>query len=194
VHQPVWFNRVDDLTRPFLSFLNVRYAITWDRDPPPPGWREVSRQKGSMLLENLGVLPRAFVPREIVGGDPLEGMARETDFGGHAWIEGVTPAVNGPGTVIVRDRKLGYDLDVTMEHDGWLVASLPAWSGWRATIDGRRVETRFANHAFLGVPVPHGRHRVELVFLPRSFVIGAWISALTALAIAAACLSPLSPR
>jgi hypothetical protein len=185
IHQPVWFNRVDDLTRPFLSFLNVRYAITWDRDPPPPGWREVSRQKGSMLIENMRVLPRAFVPRRIRGGDALDGMAHETDFGERAWIDGITDAPNGPGSVVVRNRKLGYDLDVTMQNDGWVVASLPAWSGWRATIDGRRVETRFANHAFLGVPVPRGRHRVELVFLPRSFVIGAWISNLVATLIVA---------
>ena len=29
-HQPVWFNRVDDLTKPFLSMINVRYAIASD--------------------------------------------------------------------------------------------------------------------------------------------------------------------
>ncbi|HKR64921.1 MAG TPA: hypothetical protein VJZ00_14400, partial [Thermoanaerobaculia bacterium] len=149
IHQPVWFNRVDDLTRPFLSFLNVRYAITWDRDPPPSGWREVSRQKGSMLIENLRVLPRAFVPREVRGGNALAEMEHETDFAARAWIDGVTNAPNGPGTTIVRNRKLGYAIDVTMENDGWLVASLPAWSGWRATIDGHRTPTRFANHAFL---------------------------------------------
>lgn len=179
IHQPVWFNRVDDLTRPFLSFLNVRYAITWDRDPPPPGWREVSRQKGSMLIENLRVLPRAFVPRSVSGANALDGMARENDFASRAWIEGVADAANGPGSVVVRNRRLGYDLDVTMQNDGWVVASIPAWSGWRARVDGREVPTRFANHAFLGVHVPRGRHRVELVFLPRSFVIGGWISLAT---------------
>jgi len=183
IHQPVWFNRVDDLTRPFLSFLNVRYAITWDRDPPPPGWREVSRQKGSMLIENLRVLPRAFVPRHVSGANALEGMAKESDFAARAWIDGVPDATNGPGMVVVRNRRLGYDLDVTMENDGWIVASLPAWSGWRATVDGRAVPTRFANHAFLGLRVPRGTHRVELVFLPRSFVWGAWISLLTTLAL-----------
>jgi len=186
VHQPVWFNRVDDLTRPFLEFLNVRYAITWDRDPPPPGWREVSRQKGSMLIENLHVLPRAFVPRHVRGdGNALEEMAGESDFGERAWIEGALETANGPGSVAVHNRKLGYDLDVTMENGGWVVASLPAWSGWRATIDGHRVATHFANHAFLGVYVPRGRHRVELVFLPKSFVAGAVISLVTIAALLA---------
>lgn len=176
-------NRVDDLTRPFLSLLNVRYAITWDRDPPPDGWREVARQRGSMLIENTRALPRAFVPRSVrIGHDALTEMAHERDFGARAWIEApLSPGehANGPGTVVTRDAKLGYDLDVTMENDGWVVASLPAWKGWRAYIDDRRVGTHFANHAFLGVHVPRGRHRVRLVFLPESFVIGGAVTLLT---------------
>jgi hypothetical protein len=189
IHQPVSFNRVDDLKRPFLSFLNVRYAITWDRDPPPPGWREVSRQKGSMLLENTRALPRAFVPRNVrVGHDALAEMANETDFGDRAWIErtALVPheRANGPGTVVTHDARLGYILDVNMDNDGFVVASLPAWKGWHAFIDGRRAPTHFANHAFLGVRVPRGTHRVRLVYLPSSFVLGSALSALTLLSVA----------
>jgi hypothetical protein len=67
-HQPVWFNRVDDLTKPFLSMLNVRYAIASDKLPPPDGWRRVAVQRGAELLENTRVLPRAFVPDRAVFG------------------------------------------------------------------------------------------------------------------------------
>jgi uncharacterized membrane protein YfhO len=48
--------------------------------------------------------------------------------------------------------------------------------GWRAYVDGRRVETQFANHAFLGVHVPQGKHHVRLVYLPRAFVTGRWVT------------------
>ena len=185
VHQAVWFNRVDDLTRPFLSFLNVRYAITWDRDPPPQGWREVSRQRGSMLIENTRVLPRAFVPRNVrAGHDALAEMAHETDFAERAWIDRPPLApyerANGPGTVVTRNAPLGYLLDVTMENDGWVVSSLPAWKGWRAFIGGRSATIHFANHAYLGIRVPRGRHRVRLVYLPTTFVVGAGITLVTA--------------
>lgn len=186
IEQPVWFNRVDDLTRPLLSMMNVRYAITWDRDPPPPGWREVARQKGSMLIENTRALDRAFVPRTVrIGHDALREMASETDFAQRAWIEApLAPQerANGPGTVITRPRKLGYDLDVTMQNDGWVVASLPAWRGWRAYVDGKRIETQFANHAFLGIHVPRGTHRVRLTFYPRAFVIGRAVSLIALIA------------
>ncbi|HEX6640914.1 MAG TPA: YfhO family protein, partial [Thermoanaerobaculia bacterium] len=186
VHQPVWFNRVDDLTRPFLSFLNVRYAITWDRDPPPPGWKEAARQRGTLLFENTRVLPRVFVPRRVRigynGVDTLAQMNAETDFAERAWIEAPLPPherENGPGVVTFTNATSTYDITANMQRAGWIVASLPAWKGWRAYVDDRRVATQFANHAFLGVYVPAGTHRVRLVYLPRSFVIGRWITFLT---------------
>jgi hypothetical protein len=186
VHQPVWFNRVDDLTRPFLSFLNVRYAITWDRDPPPPGWQEAARQRGTLLFENTRVLPRIFVPRHVrigySGVDTLAQMNAETDFGDRAWIEAPLASherENGPGVVTFTNATSTYDITAHMQRAGWIVASIPAWKGWRAYIDDRRVATQFANHAFLGIHVPAGTHRVRLVYLPRSFVIGRWITFLT---------------
>lgn len=187
IHQPVFYNRVDDLTRPFLSFLNVRYAITWDRDPPPPGWREVARQKGTMLFENTNVLDRAFVPPRVRFG-PLTEMLQATDFTSQAWIEADLPPgerQNGPGTVAIRDAHLGYVLAADMADDGWVVTSITAWKGWRVYLDGRRVKPQFANHAFLGVHVPRGKHRVELRYWPESFVIGRAITAATLLALIA---------
>jgi hypothetical protein len=183
IHQPVWFNRVDDLTRPFLSFLNVRYAITWDRDPPPAGWREAARQRGTLLFENTQVLPRVFIPHRVrIGhsvGDTLAQMQAETDFRERAWIEApLSPheRENGPGTLTFKNTAREYLVDADMQRAGWIVASLPAWKGWRAYIDGRRVKTQFANHAFLGVHVPEGKHRVRLMFLPQGFVVGRWIT------------------
>ncbi|HYC58693.1 MAG TPA: YfhO family protein [Thermoanaerobaculia bacterium] len=191
VHQPVWFNRVDDLTRPFLSFLNVRYAITWDRDPPPPGWREAARQPGSLLLENMEVLDRIFIPRRVrIGYDVAETLSQmndEIDFRERAWIAATgTPheRENGRGTLKFRNTARGYVIDADMHGAGWIVTSLPAWKGWRAYVGGKGVQTQFANHAFVGVHVPQGKHRIRLVFLPRSFVIGRWI---TLAAIAGCC-------
>jgi hypothetical protein len=186
IHQPVWFNRVDDLTRPFLSFLNVRFAITWDRDPPPPGWREVARQRGTILIENTHVIERVFVPRQVRiglgGAETLAQMQSETDFRERAWIEApLAPhdRQNGPGAVSFTNTAREYDIDADMQRAGWIVASLPAWKGWRAYVDGRRVETQFANHAFLGVYVPQGKHHVRLIYLPRAFVVGRWVTFFT---------------
>ncbi|HSM50533.1 MAG TPA: hypothetical protein VLA75_03955, partial [Thermoanaerobaculia bacterium] len=60
--QPVWFNRVDDLERPFLDFLGVRYALTGsapDAGWVPAGWELVEDLPHARLLRNLEELPRA---------------------------------------------------------------------------------------------------------------------------------------
>jgi membrane protein YfhO len=195
VDQPVWFNRVDDLTRPLISFLNVRYAITSDGDAIPNGWREVRVDRGARLLENQTFTPRVFVPKYVrLGIDSkweIEEMRAESDFRERAWIRADMPPherVNGPGFVVVRPLGNDYALDVDMTGNGWVVASIPAWRGWRAYIDDRRVATQTANHAFLGIYVPQGRHTVRLVYLPRSFVVGRAITIATLTAIVTALL------
>jgi uncharacterized membrane protein YfhO len=90
--------------------------------------------------------------------------------------------------VAIRRRGNDYELDADMIGSGWIIASLPAWKGWRAYIDGRRVEMQRANHAFLGLYVPRGRHTIRLVYLPRSFVLGRVITFVTLLAIAVVAL------
>ena len=85
-------------------------------------------------------------------------------------------------------------IDAVMENDGWVVASQSAWKGWRAYIDGHRVQTRFANHAFLGVFVSKGRHVVKLQYLPESFTRGRNISFTTLGALIAAAIFPSARR
>ena len=186
VHQPIFFNRTDDLSKPFLSMMNVRFAFTREDAPVPPGWREVARQGAAVLLENENVLPRAFVPRNVTVGMQSEvavdQMADVTDFRERAWITAdVVPyeRMNGPGRVTLR----GDTLEAEMEGDGWIVVSNSAWKGWRAYLDGRRVALHRANVAFLGIHVPKGRHTVRLVYLPESFVIGRTVTFATLIGI-----------
>ena len=183
--QPIWFNRVDDIGRPFLSFLNVRYAVLSDTAPVPDGWRKVAQQRGAALVENTRALDRAFVPRRVKLGlsvdEQVAEMGKQTDYGDLVWLTApVAPyeRENGPGRVSVREYSPGgrYLLDAAMERDGWIVISETAWKGWRAYVDGRRVAMQNANASFLSVHVPAGRHAVRVVYWPESFVIGRAIS------------------
>ncbi len=173
----MWFNRVGDLERPFLSMMNVRYAIAPRWMGIPDGWREVKSDYDARLFENTRVLPRAFIPQRVRLGasDVVAEMSAERDFAQRAWIEAPSePAerVNGPGAVTTKQANLAYDITANMQRDGWIVVSQAAWKGWRAYLDGRRVELQIANHAFLSIFVPAGRHHVRLVYRPESFVIG----------------------
>jgi hypothetical protein len=166
-YQPAFFNIIDDPSKPFLSFLNVRYILD-----------------GTRVIENPKALPRAFAPRRIRferKDDVVHQMSQATDFSDVAWIESDRPheRVNGRGVVTIKREGLEYSLHAAMESDGWIVVSETAWKGWRAYIDGRRVETQFANHAFLGLFVPKGTHAIRLVYLPESFTTGRILSLVT---------------
>lgn len=181
---PISFNAIGDLQPPFLSFLNIKYAIVPNSVSVSDGWREVMKDRSAKLFENTRALPRAFVPRRVryerTGAPVLKGMKAAKDFADMAWIEVLEmrphEIANGSGKLTVRRDGFGLSIDATMAADGWVVASQSAWKGWRAYIDGRRVQTRFANHAFLGVFVPAGRHHLKLEYLPESFTRGRSVS------------------
>jgi hypothetical protein len=192
--QGIWFNRVDDLTRPFLSFLNVRFAMQSASLPIPRGWSSHGEENGTRLLENANVIERAFVPARVAltsmqADDMVGRMWDVRDFRSIAWIETDTPGEvrdNGPGRVSVRsyDRGGRYLLEADMQRAGFVVLSDTAWKGWRAWIDGRAVKVGRANAAFLSVYVPQGQHVVRVEYRPRSFETGAKITFSTLLLIA----------
>jgi hypothetical protein len=197
--QGVWFNRVDDLSRPFLQFLNVRYALVDDpKVAPSAGWRRVWQERRLQLWEQRRVAPRAFVPAKIWQGaawpEALSRMMAWDNFRRRAWIEplrteGAAAARpievrdNGRGRVEVRAQGTGYRLAADMDEPGWIVTSITAWRGWRASAAGRRLPLAYANHAFVAIEAPAGRYDIQLEYLPASFVAGAWTSALSAAAL-----------
>ena len=186
IPQPVWSNRVDDLTAPMLSLMNVRYALALPESAVPPTWRLVGRYPGYQLLENTSALPRAFVPRVIHAGasDVMGGMRACRDFASEAWIETAgAPAsvVNGAGSVTVREQGSRLTLHASMRSPGWIVISETAWKGWRATMGREPLKVHFADHAFLGVYVPAGEHDIHLAYRPKAVTTGAIISIASAL-------------
>jgi hypothetical protein len=62
-----------------------------------------------------------------------------------------------------------------------LVLSEITFPGWRAKVDGQETELWRVNYLLRGVALTPGRHRVELVYWPRSLLVGAAVSIVTAL-------------
>ncbi|MET0619093.1 MAG: YfhO family protein, partial [Thermoanaerobaculia bacterium] len=197
--QPASFNLVTDLGSPFLSLLNARFAIGAPADRTPKGWIERTRNSTLTIFENPRALPRAFVPRRLrFGADAsrrLEEMAGETDFGGRAWLS--RPASAGEaadvenGEAALELRSVGPDLLIAADvsKPAFIATTLPDWPGWRAEADGGspalRIET--VNHAFVGMWLPAGKHRVRLTYRPPSFALG--LGALAAGLVCAAVLA-----
>lgn len=195
---PVWapdsprqISRVAAL-HPFLSFLNVRFALASAPVALVPGWREARRGAGWVLYENDSPLPPVFAPAQVrIGGsssERLRDLAERTDFSALAWIEpneasvsaaaGLAgpPAANGPCEVRMTRIGQGRRIVADCRADAWLATSTPAWHGWRATERGHAFPTGIVNHAFVAIRVPAGRHEIDFEYRPRSAVAGGALS------------------
>jgi hypothetical protein len=82
------------------------------------------------------------------------------------------------------DGRVVVDVDAPADG-GVLFLSEPYYTERRATVDGNPVTVVKANLAFTAVPVPAGRHRVEMRLVPESFYWGLESTAATALGWAA---------
>lgn len=186
---PLWsaqkrtYHDISDLSLPFLSFLGVRHAITPRTMNPPPGWRVVADDRSSRLIENSRALPRVSVPRRIRFSDSddttLKEMALANDFAEEAWVraEGAPRMIeNGEATLNIRRFGARYDVDTDARSTTRIVVAEAGWPGWRASVDGERVNIEQANRAFLSIAIPKGRHRVRVEYMPDAFVWGRAIS------------------
>jgi hypothetical protein len=196
VSQPVWFNRVDDPSSPFLAFLNVRFALGEPGAAVPAGWKDFARGEHCTLFENPAALPRAFAPERIrfvsQSDDVVEQMKSCRDFSRLAWIETASrsPGDDANGTASVRISRDGPNLklDIAAASESWIVTSETAWKGWKAYLDGSAIPLAIANHAFLAFRVPAGKHAVRLIYWPTSFSLGLTISGVSLLVVVVAAL------
>ncbi len=194
-----WFNRVDDLERPFLSFLNVGYALAPGGAPPPRGWTLAARGRGVDVLRNERSLPRVFVPRRLrTAPDILQRLALLQTIGDYGAEGIVGPGAgvaageereNGGASAQIEDyRGSSLSVRVTAPSEAIVATSIPGWPGWEAALDGRSIEGIEYNVAFLAYRVPAGTHRLSLRYRPRDALRGAVVSGLTLAGLAGAAL------
>jgi hypothetical protein len=187
------YNNLPDKSRPFLSLLNMKYLITLPNEQPDEQWKLVMEDRNARLFENTRVIPRVFIPRRVRYEKRQEevvyGLSKQTDFADIAWI--IAPEYppheigNGRGTLVTKRNGRKWDITANMLENGWIVLSETAWKGWRAYVDGKRVQTHFADHAFIGVYVPQGKHEVRVVYEPESFTRGRNVSLATVVGLVA---------
>ena len=169
-----------------LSLLNVRFLLS--RTPvQSEQFTKAAELPWRAVYENRGALPRFFLVSRIhQAANPEQALAflrsKEFDPRNVAVVEGAVP-FRGParsepaGTVrVVEYRSPRLVLDVESPQPAFLVTSEAHYPGWRAFLDGVEKPITMTNAAFRGLPVPAGRHRVEMRFEPAILARSAAVS------------------
>ena len=194
--------------RRLLDLTGARYIVS--RAPPDddglPSWslRRVHESGGVTLWVNPGALPRArWVPRLVVVRDPkllLQRLADGPDDPRAAALVETPPAsgfLGEPGAadtasvVFVRDDAEHIVLRVVAPRRGFLVVADQDFPGWHATVNGAPAEIVRADYVFRAVELPAGTSEVDFRYAPITVRIGAWVSGLTMVGLAAAAFGTL---
>jgi len=175
-----------------LDLLNAGYVLANVELPPP--FERVGGEDGLVLYRNPDVLPRFFLVADAERyATPEEGRARllaaDFDPATRVLLPGdettPLPAALAPGAAhepadarveVVHRAAHAIVLRVTTPRDAILVSSEVFYPGWTTRIDGADAPTLLVDTAFRGTVVPAGTHQVEMVYVPRSFRIGAGVS------------------
>jgi hypothetical protein len=212
--EPMGFLPADlaEMNQSLLDLLAVKYALQVRKPDAPPaeidGWRTVRsgimtgavRLRGRNkriaytydLLENKDALPRTFVVgktrelnglREFIEALPDMNFRQQVALSRDVLPEGNRATFAAANIICENPRSL--EIEAELDAPGYLVLSDLSFPGWHAAVAGQELPVLEANGFFRAIPLPPGRHRVQLTFQPQGLVIGALVTLLT---IAGICL------
>ncbi|HEV2108621.1 MAG TPA: YfhO family protein, partial [Thermomicrobiales bacterium] len=181
-----------------LDLLNVRYILVATNIPPDradvvaltSGRPEVFRTDQVAIYENTTALPRAWIvhdARSVGRGDALPILTSgEIDPRQTALVEGSLQSIAPPFDPAADDARVtryeadAIDIGTRTDAPGLLVVSEVYSSGWKAYVDGEKVEILPTNHALRGIPIPAGQHAVALRYQPASLQAGLLLTGISA--------------
>jgi hypothetical protein len=143
------------------------------------------------LEANPGVLPRAYFPKAVrdVASEAESKQAIET-LDPHA--ESITlaphPAIQqdpSASATVVAHTEGSYRIQYRAASPSLLKLTESWFPGWHATVGGTELPVVRVDHAFMGTVVPAGAGEAIFEYRPNRFRVGAAISALAAMLLAA---------
>lgn len=91
--------------------------------------------------------------------------------------------VQGKSVPIEKKSSSHLVLEYHADEDGFLTSTIPYDRAWHVYMDGDEIHTYRNMDSFLAFDCPEGVHKVELIYWPRHFRMGAAVSAVTFLGI-----------
>jgi hypothetical protein len=186
-----------------LGVIGVGLLLQDRLDPPLRELTVAYAGRDARIYRNPRALPRAFlVDRQVVV--PSSDAALETvtspRFPARAAVvteqrlPGIAEGAGSRAMFAGRARVAYYGRErVVVETDAprrsLLVLTDNWYPGWKADVDGAAAPLHRVNYVVRGVPVPAGRHSVELRFVPASWRAGWIVSLLAVVGVSATALA-----
>jgi len=183
------------------ELLNVKYVITWRKELYLPSTiiHQEPAADGATYVHRLDeVGPRAWLVTQTEVADDatiLQKLADPTfnhrqiallEPDAASFVNSINDAPNPePGAGDETFHPSSFILHVSSPTPALLILSETHYPGWHATVDGQPAPLFRADYVLRAVPVPAGEHTVELIFQPLSFTIGAMVSGLAIIFLAA---------
>jgi Bacterial membrane protein YfhO len=184
-----------------LSIMGARYIIDRPGIAAPRDLPQLSvgyRGSDATVLVNRDALPRAFVaPHVVLSADERETIATigETAFKPRSDVvvergepdAAVLARSTGTGgkVRVVAETNTSATLDAALRRPGLVVLDDSLEQGWSVQVDGRPAKVVRADDVMRGVAVPAGRHRVIWSYTVPGLALGAALSALGLVLLAA---------
>jgi hypothetical protein len=172
-----------------LSLIDSRTRTFWPVVISTKGHFRLVHSGDVKIYEHLDTLPRAFVVHRVRVLDDEAAITAMKHPSFHPEEEAIlapggykalSPEDTGEDTVKI----LSYEpehvvISANLAQEGYLVLSDAYYPGWQALVDGLETPIHRANLLFRAVYLPAGQHRVEFIYAPLSFKLGAVISLAT---------------
>jgi len=197
-HRWGWYYPVEKLDSPVLDLLNVKYLLSRPQGAArlwsDPRYRHVKSLPAYELFENLQVMPRFFLVREI---KPAESLAEARSLIGSGTIDFRRTAITGQVIIlpagnntngtdtddvkVARYQPDALELSIRSKSPALLVLSENYYPGWKAWLDQSPAPIYRTDIAFRGVAVPPGEHVIRMEFRPVILPVSMGISLATAI-------------
>lgn len=188
---------LDNYPSKYLDALNVRYlvAIKRDKNGLTPGdllnykvqaspYKEVFSDKSTAIVENPSALERAYFVNNVFASlNPDELIRRIEDKSfdptKQAVLETQDKFDEGLGSGFLEIQKISPNekiIKTKTEKDGFVVVADSYDPGWKVFENGVETKLYKSNLALQGFKVNPGENEYTLVYSPKSFFLGSFIS------------------
>lgn len=169
-----------------LSMLNIKY-LSVQGAVGLPGFEMVYSENDGVVMENLGVLPKAWFVNSVTKMESQTGVLQrisdDFDPSATAFVvtgEEVMSEPDSLSKVRINTYNANHiELEISRNKPGFLVLG-EIWypKGWEVTLNGEKTDMLRTNYVLRGFEIPAGNHTLKMEMKPEWYTTGRLLSQL----------------